>query len=120
MTQQLKTDWNIMPRDSQPSQSGPLDDFLNPKSMLTPGVAGALVMLITNTICFNFAELPHRWVGLALSAAVGLLVIAKGRLPALQKLIFYVLNTLIIFSVGMGTANFVATPVSPTTSQLNK
>jgi hypothetical protein len=26
------------------------DEFLNPKSMLTPGVAGGIVMMITNSL----------------------------------------------------------------------
>ena len=29
-------------------------EFLNPKSMITPGLAGALTMMIANSICSNF------------------------------------------------------------------
>jgi hypothetical protein len=91
------------------SNTIPLDDFLNPKSMLTPGVAGSLVMLLTNAICYNFGELQPRWVGLVLSGALGLLVFLKGTIPLWQKITFYLLNSLIIFSVGMGTANLAHT-----------
>ncbi len=33
-------------------------DFLNPNSMITPGAAGAFTMVITNTLCQQFAQLP--------------------------------------------------------------
>ncbi len=32
-------------------------DFLNPKSMITPGIAGTLMMFITNAIINAFPEI---------------------------------------------------------------
>jgi hypothetical protein len=81
---------------------GEAHDFLNPKSMSTPGVAGAVVMLIANTLWSNFAIEP-RWTALALSFLLGLVILAERALPAWQRLIFYVVNSLIIFSVSLGT-----------------
>jgi hypothetical protein len=68
--------------------------------MLTPGVAGSLTMMITNALALNFA-MPRAWIGLGLSFVFGLLVIASAR-SLLQKAVFYVLNSLVIFCVAAG------------------
>ena len=31
-----------------------VEEFLNPQSMLTPGIIGSMIMMITNTISYNF------------------------------------------------------------------
>ena len=80
-----------------------VDEFLQPKAMLTPGIAGGVTMLIANALWVSFA-LPPRWTSLALSFLVGLLVfVAKGGVPVWQRAVYYVLNSLIIFSVSIGT-----------------
>lgn len=99
---------NVAP--TQATHSHGLDDFLNPKSMVTPGVAGSLVMFLTNALCYNF-NLPTRWVGLGLSGMVGLLIFLTATIPFWQKLVYYILNSLIIFAVGMGTANLAHQPL---------
>jgi hypothetical protein len=78
----------------------PLQDFLTPEAMLTPGVAGSMTMMITNALATNF-DMPRAWLGLALSFVFGLLVLvsSKGRLV---KGLFYVLNSLVIFCVAVG------------------
>lgn len=53
-----------------------MSDFLNPKSMVTPGIAGALVMFLSNAICFQFPEVAPRWAALLLSFVLGGVVIA--------------------------------------------
>src|SRR5437764_14463851 len=71
--------------------------------MLTPGIAGGVTMLIANALWVAFS-LPPRWTSLVLSFVVGLLVfVAKGGVPAWQRALYYVLNSLIIFSVSIGT-----------------
>jgi hypothetical protein len=79
-----------------------MNEFLNPKSMITPGVAGGLVMLLTNT-CANQFDLPAKWVALILSALIAFFVVtaASGRL--LAKTFFWIFNSLIIFSMAIGT-----------------
>jgi hypothetical protein len=77
--------------------------FLHPESMITPGVAGGLTMMITNTLCGVFV-LPVPWVGLGISALFGLLVIAATT-TLWKRMIFYVLNTLVVFCMAMGSAN---------------
>jgi len=80
-----------------------VDEFLQPKAMLTPGIAGGVTMLIANALWVAFS-LPPRWTSLVLSFVVGLLVfVAKGGVPAWQRALYYVVNSLIIFSVSIGT-----------------
>ena len=82
--------------------SQPIDEFLHPKSMLTPGIAGSVVMLITNALAVHFS-LPPNWTGLVLSFVVGLVVFRTlTKIPRWQKPLYYSLNSLIIFSVAMG------------------
>jgi len=91
------------------SANNPLSQFLTPEAMLTPGVAGSLTMMITNALTLNFA-MPRAWVGLGLSFIFGLLVLATTR-NLLQKGVFYVLNSLVIFCVAAG-ANGIGTGVA--------
>ena len=77
-------------------------EFLNPNSMLTPGIAGGTTMLISNSLWFQFG-LPPQYSALALSFSLGVLVLVNMKTPVWQKGIYYLLNSLIIFSVGMGT-----------------
>lgn len=79
-----------------------VNDFLNPESMITPGVAGGITMTITNTLTSQFS-LPGRWTALAISFLCGLLVFVTKRFSFGKKLVFYVINSLIIFTVATGT-----------------
>jgi len=84
---------------SNPSNSV-LDSFLTPEAMLTPGVAGALTMMITNALGVSFAT-PRAWTALLLSFLFGLLVLVANK-DFLTKGVFYVLNSLVIFCVANG------------------
>lgn len=80
-----------------------INEFLNQKSMLTPGAAGGSTLLITNTLGSTFG-LPLGYVALLISGLFGLLVAAlTAGVPVWQRGVFFVLNTLIIFCVAMGT-----------------
>jgi predicted anti-sigma-YlaC factor YlaD len=79
-----------------------MNEYLNAKSMVTPGVAGGLVMAITNT-CANQFDLTPKWTALALSALLGLFVVGIMVAPFWQKGLLWVLNALVIFSMAMGT-----------------
>jgi hypothetical protein len=96
------------------AESDGFQQFLNPASMLTPGFAGALTMMITNALVQQFSVEPG-YVGLAVSFLFGTLIFAqKGRLWA--RLVYYVLNSLIIFCVAMGANHAgvaAATPAEP-------
>ncbi len=90
-----------------------MDDFLKPESMITPGVAGAITMTISNTLWVQFG-LQQRWCALALSFAFGALVFTATRMPVWQRGVYYVLNSLIIFSAAAG-GNYIGYQVSETT-----
>jgi hypothetical protein len=85
-----------------------MNEFLNPKSMVTPGVAGAMVMLIANAIVSQFPEAPFRWVITTLSFLVGTVVFYAVAMPIVQRFAFWAVNSLIIFSVGIGTSTVAA------------
>ena len=87
--------------------------------MLTPGIAGGITMLIANALWVAFS-LPPRWTSLVLSFVLGLLVFAaKGGVPAWQRAVYYLLNSLIIFAVSIGT-NYVGVGVTQPPAQQNK
>src|SRR5438445_10975674 len=96
-----------------------VEEFLQPKAMLTPGIAGGVTMLIANALWVAFS-LPPRWTSLVLSFLLGLLVfVATTRVPVWQRAVYYLLNSLIIFSVSIGT-NYVGVGVTrPTRHQTN-
>jgi hypothetical protein len=83
-------------------KAGLLGEFLNPKSMLTPGVAGATTMFITNALCTNFS-LPRPHVALTISALLGILTVGIATVPMWQKFVFAVFNSLFIFAMAVGT-----------------
>ena len=89
-----------------------IDDFLKPESMMTPGVAGAITMTISNTMWLQFG-LQQRWCALALSFAFGALVFSATRIPVWQRTVYYVLNSLIIFSAAAG-GNYLGYQVAET------
>jgi hypothetical protein len=76
--------------------------FLNSKSMLTPGVAGAMVMLIANSLGQQF-DMPLRWTAIALAFVMGTIVFADKTAPAWQRAVLYLLNSLLIFSIAVGS-----------------
>jgi hypothetical protein len=85
-----------------------MNDFFNPKSMVTPGMAGALVMFLSNAVCFQFPEIAPRWAALLLSFVLGGVVIAAAKLRYLQAAGFWFINSLIIFAVAAGSAGVAA------------
>jgi len=95
-----------------------VEEFLQPKAMLTPGIAGGVTMLIANALWVAFS-LPPRWTSLALSFLLGLLAFAATKVPLWQRAVYYLLNSLIIFSVSIGT-NYVGVGLThPPAQQTN-
>lgn len=86
-----------------------MQDFLNPKSMLTPGLAGSLLMFLVNGIACQFPEIEPRYTALLLSFLIGgsLIMSTKMLVNAriIEKSLYWVLNSIIIFVVGFGSAN---------------
>ena len=77
-------------------------EFLNPSSMLTPGIAGAVTMTIANTLSAQFG-LNAAVVALLCSFLIGLLVVTAKTVPSWKKYAYYVFNSLVIFTMAVGT-----------------
>lgn len=88
--------------DEPKTPKNPVRDFLHPASMLTPGLAGAVTMMITNALANQF-EVEPSWTGLIISFICGLLVLVSN-VVWWQKAVYYVLNSLIIFCVAAGSS----------------
>lgn len=82
-------------------QRAKVDDFLEPRSMITPGALGAVAMAATNAFCNNFDFLNRGYVGLGLCFAFGLAAVIK-EASYVERVVFYMLNSIIIFSVAFG------------------
>ncbi|MEM8574677.1 MAG: hypothetical protein AAGF48_08585 [Pseudomonadota bacterium] len=82
---------------------GERSEFLHAKSMLTPGAMGGATLTITNTLG-NVFQLPLGIVALLVSALFAAMLWAVTESAALwQRIVFFLLNTLIIFCVAMGS-----------------
>lgn len=92
--------------NGQTTQTMGVQEFLNPASMLTPGLTGSVTMFIANALSVHFSLTPS-WVGLGISFLFGTLVFISS-VKFIYKLVYYVLNSLIIFSVAAGTSGFAA------------
>lgn len=90
-----------------------IQDFLNPRSMITPGAAGGIVMMIGNTLWFQFG-LDPKWSGLGISLLFGLLVLTGPAMPIWQRGVYYILNSLIVFTMAVGASNFGAAAATTT------
>lgn len=88
-----------------------MQDFLNPKSMMTPAAAAATMMFIVNGLGVAFPELSLRLVALVVSFLIGSIVFMS-KSPAVSavwaKGVYWVLNSLIIFAFGFASNNYVA------------
>ena len=82
------------------AQEAGLNQFLTPEAMITPGAAGALTMMITNALALNF-DTHRALTGLVISFLFGALVFVVAR-SFLQRSVYYVINSLIIFCVALG------------------
>jgi len=88
-----------------------MQEFLNPKAMLTPGIAGTFMMFLANGLIVPFPEMSPRFIALGMSFLIGGVVFYSQRLqraPVYQKAMYWVLNSLVIFVVGFGTAHIAA------------
>ena len=87
-----------------------MEDYLNSKAMLAPGVAGATTTTITGTMASVFG-FPGSYTALAVSFLLGLLVFSDKTVPLLQRIVLYLVNSMIIFTVavGLNTAGTAAT-----------
>jgi hypothetical protein len=90
-------------REVDMTDSTGFQEFLNPKSMITPGAAGAITMAITNALCAQFNGLPGNWVALTLSFLFGGLVAFSFASSAVVRFVYLIVNSLIIFVMASGS-----------------
>lgn len=85
-----------------PAQAN-LDQFLQPQSMVTPGILGTVAMLGTNSACQAFSSnTPAPYIILGLSFLFGLITVLK-TYTITEKVVYWVVNSVIILSVASGT-----------------
>lgn len=80
------------------------NDFLNPRSMLTPGVAGSVVMVIANTLWVEFL-MPQKWTALVLSFLLIIPILIRFSASMIENIIYFLFNGLIVFALAVN-ANF--------------
>ena len=87
-----------------------MEEYLNSKAMVTPGVAGATATTIAGTMASVFGW-PGSYTALIASFLLGALVFSDKSVSLLQRLILYLVNSTIIFTVavGLNTAGAAAT-----------
>ena len=78
-----------------------MDEYLNSKAMLAPGVAGATTTTITGTMASVFGW-PGSYTALIVSFLLGTMVFSDRGIPLLQRMVLYLVNSMIIFTVAVG------------------
>lgn len=80
-----------------------IKEFLNPKAMMTPGIAGGITVTISLPIAVNFG-LSFKWIALIVSLLLSFMVVLpfEDVKSKILKGLYIILNALIIFSVSMG------------------
>lgn len=78
------------------------NEFINPKSMLTPAIAGSFIMIIANTLWLQFA-LPQKWTALFLSYLFLIPILQVYSASILEKGIYFFFNGLIVFAMAVNT-----------------
>ena len=79
-----------------------IKDFVNPNSMLTPAIAASIIMINANVLWVNSGMTP-KYAVLVLCLLICLIVLAIFRAPLWQKLVYYIINVVIVFSVSAGS-----------------
>ena len=77
-------------------------DFLSPTSSIAPGAAGLIVLLITNAIGAA-AGFSRAATALVLSGIIGALIVSKYQVNILPRLGYWIVNSLTIFAIAVGS-----------------
>lgn len=78
-----------------------MDDFIKSKAMLTSGILGTTTTMITGTMVSQFG-LPGNVTAITVSFLLGLLVFNDISIPLVQRFVFYIIISMIIFTTAMG------------------
>jgi hypothetical protein len=75
-------------------------EFVNPKAMLTPGIAGGIIMFMSDTLWKIFA-LPSKWSAIVLSFLLAFAIFKQYAAPIVEKYVYTFFNGLLILCVAM-------------------
>jgi hypothetical protein len=94
-------------------------EFINPTSMLTPGIAGALTTGLTMPLALAF-DLKYKWVALSISLLISYLIVSnkEWEFSKLKSAAYWFINGLIIFSVSVGAGTNINPPPSTSANQV--
>lgn len=70
--------------------------------MLTPGIAGSVVMVIANTMWIEFM-IPQKWTALVLSFLIIIPILMQFGVSLIENIIYFMFNGLIIFALSVNT-----------------
>lgn len=105
MVAKAEPDRTKEPADAQPKKGG--GEWVNPRSMLTPGGAGAMVLMIAGALTTVFPGYNVNRIALILSFVLGFLVFQgphfkRWKSGLVEKGLLYVFNSLLIFAAAVG------------------
>ncbi|MBX3630813.1 MAG: hypothetical protein KF908_13085 [Nitrosomonas sp.] len=78
-----------------------MDNFISSRSMITPGLAGSATTMVTGALVTAFG-FPGAVTALIISFVFGLTALADKSVAIYYKFIFYIINSVTIFSVAVG------------------
>lgn len=78
-----------------------MDEFIKSKPMLSSGILGTTTTIITGTLVTQF-DLPGNVTAIVVSFILGLLVFTDSSIPYIQRFVFYIIISMIIFTTAMG------------------
>lgn len=97
-----------------------MDDFINSKPTFTPLVAGMTTTTITGTLASQFFW-PANWVSIITCLILALLVTINKETPIFHTVLYYLINSVTIFTVSMGiNAAGIAATTNYQKSQVNQ
>lgn len=78
-----------------------MNDLESSKAMMTPGIAGSATTMITGTLAGTFG-FPGAVTALVVSFVLGLVALGDKTVTIPYKVIFYIINSMTIFTVAVG------------------
>lgn len=84
-----------------------INDFLKPESAVTSGAAGGVIMTVASTLYAQF-EIDPRICALVMSALISFAIIYKIKEQLPLKMVYLLVNTVVIFSVSVGSNTLVS------------
>lgn len=78
-----------------------MEEFVKSKSMLTSGILGTTTTMITGTMVSQFG-VPGNVTAITVSFLLGLLVFNDVSIHLVQRFVFYIIISMIIFTTAMG------------------